>query len=88
MLGAGVAWGIYSLRGMGSADPAGATADNFLRAAPMALLLCLASLGRLRLDPIGCGYALVAGAVASGLATSCGTGPCAACARPPPPASS
>jgi len=67
MLGAGVAWGVYSLRGMGSADPAGATADNFLRAAPMALLLCLASLGRLRLDPIGCGYALVAGAVASGL---------------------
>jgi len=67
MLGAGVAWGIYSLRGMGSADPAGATADNFLRAAPMALLLCLFSLGRLRLDPAGCGYALASGAVASGL---------------------
>jgi drug/metabolite transporter (DMT)-like permease len=67
MLASGVAWGIYSLRGMGSADPAGATADNFLRAVPMALLLCLASLGRMQLDLAGCLYALVAGAVASGL---------------------
>ncbi|MDR3671746.1 MAG: DMT family transporter [Holophaga sp.] len=67
MLGSGVAWGVYSLRGMGSTDPAGATADNFLRAVPMALLLCLASLGRMHLDLAGCLYALVAGAVASGL---------------------
>ena len=67
MLGSGVAWGIYSLRGMGSADPAGATADNFLRAAPMALVLCLACLGRTRLDPVGCAYAALSGAVASGL---------------------
>jgi drug/metabolite transporter (DMT)-like permease len=68
MLASGVAWGIYSLRGMDSADPAGATADNFLRAVPMALLLCLGmGLGRTHLDRAGCGYALVAGSVASGL---------------------
>jgi len=67
MLGAGVAWGIYSLRGMGSADPGGATADNFLRAAPMALLLALACRGSLRLDAAGCGYAVLSGALASGL---------------------
>jgi len=67
MLGAGAAWGIYSLRGMGGRDPDGATAGNFLRAAPMAALLCLTAPGRLRLDPAGCGYALLSGALASGL---------------------
>lgn len=66
MLGAGTAWGIYSLRGMGSRDPAAATADNFLRAAPMAALLCLAAPG-LRLDPAGTAYAVLSGALASGM---------------------
>jgi drug/metabolite transporter (DMT)-like permease len=68
MLVSGVAWGVYSLRGMGSADPAAATADNFLRAAPMALVLWLACPGRARLDPAGCVYAALSGTVASGLA--------------------
>lgn len=67
MLGAGLAWGIYSLRGMGSPDPGGATAGNFLRAVPLALLLALACRGSLRLDPAGCGYAVLSGALASGL---------------------
>ena len=67
MLGAGVGWGAYCLRGMGEADPGGATADNFRRALPLVLLLLLARLGRLRLDPAGCGYAALSGAVASGL---------------------
>ena len=39
MLGAGVAWGIYSLRGRRSRDPLRDTAGNFIRAAPGALLL-------------------------------------------------
>lgn len=38
MLAAGVAWGVYSLRGRGAADPTGETAGNFIRAAPLALL--------------------------------------------------
>jgi len=67
MLGAGAAWGIYCLRGMGSTDPGAATADNFLRAVPLALLLSLASVGRMRLDAAGCGYAILSGALASGL---------------------
>jgi drug/metabolite transporter (DMT)-like permease len=41
MAAAGLAWGIYSLRGRGVADPLAATAANFLRAAPLGLLLCL-----------------------------------------------
>lgn len=39
MLLAGVAWGAYSLRGKGAKDPVGVTAGNFLRAAPLALLM-------------------------------------------------
>ena len=38
MLGAGVAWGIYSLRGRGAGDPTRITAGNFLRTVPMALV--------------------------------------------------
>src|SRR6266478_2097251 len=34
MLAAGMAWGVYSLLGRGSADPTEATAGNFLRALP------------------------------------------------------
>ena len=34
MLGAGVAWGVYSLRGKGVQNPASVTAGNFVRAVP------------------------------------------------------
>lgn len=67
MLSAGVAWGIYSLRGKGESDPAGATAGNFLRAVPFALLLSLTLLTRIRFDSLGIGYAVLSGAIASGL---------------------
>jgi len=39
MIVAGVAWGAYSLRGRGNRDALGATAGNFLRCLPLALLL-------------------------------------------------
>lgn len=39
MLTAGVAWGVYSLRGAGQNKPLEATAGNFLRALPFAVLL-------------------------------------------------
>ena len=41
MLGAGVAWGIYSLRGRSSSDPISTTAGNFLRAVTFAVVLSL-----------------------------------------------
>ena len=66
MLSAGVAWGIYSLRGRGVKDPTGATAGNFLRAAPLGLLLYLLSQGGLPYDA-GALYAVASGALASGL---------------------
>jgi len=67
MLCAGVAWGVYSVRGMGSTDPGGATAGNFLRAAPLAVLVSLVTLPRAHPDPAGCVLALLSGALASGL---------------------
>lgn len=39
MVAAGIAWGIYSLRGRGSRDPLAETAANFVRAATLAVLL-------------------------------------------------
>ena len=67
MLGAGVAWGIYSLRGKGASDPTRVTAGNFLRAVPITLTLSLLMLNRVSLDQAGVGYALLSGALASGL---------------------
>ena len=67
MLSAGVAWGIYSLRGKTAGDPASATAGNFLRAAPIAAVLSAALLPWARLDRTGIGYAIVSGAIASGV---------------------
>jgi drug/metabolite transporter (DMT)-like permease len=67
MLGAGVAWGIYSLRGRGTTDAISATAGNFLRAVPFAVVLISTFLPRLRVDAAGITYALLSGAIASGL---------------------
>jgi drug/metabolite transporter (DMT)-like permease len=67
MLGAGIAWGIYSLRGKGAGDPLRITAGNFLRAVPMALLLSAAMFRSVSINASGIGYAIVSGALASGL---------------------
>lgn len=67
MLGAGVAWGIYSLRGGGAGDPLAATAGNFLLAVPFALVLSLALLSFASVDPAGALYAVASGALASGV---------------------
>ena len=67
MFGAGIAWGVYSLRGKKSGDPVSATAANFLRAVPMAAVLSLSFLPWANLDRAGTGYAIVSGAIASGV---------------------
>jgi drug/metabolite transporter (DMT)-like permease len=66
MIGAGVAWGVYSLRGKGVADPLAATAGNFMRSVVPALLLSLLTLPQLSLDGPGVLYAVASGALASG----------------------
>jgi drug/metabolite transporter (DMT)-like permease len=67
MVGAGVAWGVYSLRGKAGHDPVDATAGNFLRAVPFAAAVSIILLSRARLDHAGIFYAVVSGAVTSGL---------------------
>ena len=67
MLGAGVAWGVYSLRGKAEKNPARATAGNFLRAVPLATIVSVLLLPWVRLDRTGIGYAAISGAIASGL---------------------
>jgi drug/metabolite transporter (DMT)-like permease len=67
MLGAGVAWGVYSLRGKAAGDPIRVTAGNFLRAVPIAVVLSLIMLSGSSLDPAGFWYAVSSGALASGI---------------------
>lgn len=67
MLFAGIAWGVYSLRGRAAGDPTRVTAGNFLRAVPFALLVSAATLPRASVDPAGAIYAIASGALASGV---------------------
>lgn len=67
MLGAGVAWGVYSLRGRGAGDATVVTAGNFLRSVPLALLLSALMYSYWSLDVAGVGYAIASGALASGV---------------------
>lgn len=67
MLAAGVAWGIYSLRGKAAGDPTAVTAGNFLRTVPMALCVSLLALPWFSPDRAGTVYAIASGALASGL---------------------
>jgi drug/metabolite transporter (DMT)-like permease len=64
---AGAAWGAYSLRGRGVPDPLAATASNFLRALPLALLLGVVSVARAHADFTGILLAIASGALTSGL---------------------
>ncbi|WP_077001962.1 DMT family transporter [Variovorax sp. KK3] len=64
---AGVAWGVYSLRGRGVADPLAATGRNFVRAAPMALVLSLVLAAQAHADRSGIALAIASGAITSGL---------------------
>jgi drug/metabolite transporter (DMT)-like permease len=67
MLSAGVAWGIYSLRGKGAGDPTRVTAGNFLRAVPIAGVLSILMLNHTSLDAAGFWYAVSSGVLASGI---------------------
>src|SRR5437868_4119995 len=67
MLGAGVAWGVYSLRGKGVQNPASVTAGNFVRAILFSGVVWIISLRWAHVDLAGVSYAVISGAIASGL---------------------
>jgi drug/metabolite transporter (DMT)-like permease len=67
MLVAGCAWGLYSLRGQRQGDPIQVSAGNFLRAVPLAVGVSLVLLDRAHVTGLGVGFALLSGAVTSGI---------------------
>jgi drug/metabolite transporter (DMT)-like permease len=69
MVAAGIAWGVYSLRGRRSGAPVLATAGNFARGAPLALAVSAGvalSGDRPTATAIGIALALASGVLASG----------------------
>lgn len=64
---AGVAWGIYTLKGRGSSNPLADTAGNFVRTVPLIIVLALIAVRHMQLSPAGVIYAVLSGAVASGM---------------------
>ena len=67
MVSAGVAWGVYSLRGKGGGAPMRITAGNFLRAVPIALAVSILMYDSASSDRAGVWYAIASGALSSGL---------------------
>jgi len=67
MLAAGIAWGVYSLRGRGVARPVATTADNFLRTVPVAGVLIIFAH---HLTGEGAALAAASGGLASGVGYS------------------
>ena len=64
---AGVAWGVYSLRGQATDDPLGATAKNFLLVTPCALGINVLSVGATHVSMAGALFAIGSGTIASAL---------------------
>ncbi len=64
---AGIAWGIYSLRGRTAVDPMAATTDHFVRSLPLVAALALIRLPTLHTSTRGTILAIVSGAITSGL---------------------
>jgi drug/metabolite transporter (DMT)-like permease len=67
MAAAGVAWGIYTLRGKSAGDPLGSTTGNFIWSVPMIVLAAIPYFSQLHLSTRGVLLAILSGAVASGV---------------------
>jgi drug/metabolite transporter (DMT)-like permease len=64
---AGVAWGVYSLRGRSAGEPVAATARNFARATPLALAVSLLFATQAQANVQGLLLAVASGALTSGV---------------------
>lgn len=67
MLAAGVAWGVYSLRGNRSPDPIRMTTKNFAAATPFAVLLFALCVPWVKIDTVGVLLGMASGMLASAL---------------------
>lgn len=69
MVLAGVGWAAYTLRGRGTLHPLGATADNFARCVPLALVVMAVAYGRgeMHTSTRGLLLAIASGSIASGI---------------------
>jgi drug/metabolite transporter (DMT)-like permease len=67
MAAAGIAWGVYSLRGRGAGDPLTVTVDNFMRSVPLVLIISLLLMRDALLTQRGIVLAACSGAVTSGV---------------------
>ncbi len=67
MMGAGIAWAVYSLRASAQGDATRETTGNFVRTIPFALVLLMFGGKSVTLDMAGVAYAIASGAITSGL---------------------
>ncbi|MEO1291510.1 MAG: DMT family transporter [Pseudomonadota bacterium] len=65
MIAAGIGWAFYSLWGRGAVDPLRTTAQNFVLAIPLVVLVSILSIQDASLTPTGFALALASGALAS-----------------------
>ena len=70
MVRAGAAWGVYSRRERGVGHAVARNAARFCRAVPLAASAIGASLGPIRIDPLGAWLARTSGAGASGMGSA------------------
>lgn len=64
---AGVAWGIYTLKGRGSKSPLMDTAYNFFRTTPLVVLLAISTIDNINYSSEGIVLALLPGGITSGI---------------------
>lgn len=70
MLTAGIAWGLYTLKGKGVQDFLQTTTLNFIFTLPMVLILNIFTISHARLSSEGITYALISGSLTSGVGYS------------------
>lgn len=67
MTAAGIAWGIYTIKGQGSGAPLMNTAYNFLRTTPFVFILAIIAIQKISYTTEGVIMAVLSGAIASGI---------------------
>jgi len=70
MAAAGIAWGVFTLRGRGSKNALAEMTGNFLRSVPMIILISLPFIYQIKLSASGVIFAILSGAAASGIGYS------------------